>query len=172
MWLQRLDRLYLLHRIEKKCFKVYKLSGSQRNKCTYDKENYHESTFTDLGNFYNVAVRDLTLTCETDGFDEALLLTQLQHTSNCYSLQQIIDLNKRLQHYVRRNAWTAPKTKWNILVSEQIMKQLPNDDKGEFLSMIEALPPALRRNVGAIQDIQGLNHLATSIELEKKSRCY
>ena len=46
------------------------------------------------------------------------------------------------------------------------MKQLPNDDIGEFLSMIEALPPALRRNVGAIQDIQDLHHLATSIELE------
>ena len=110
MWLQRLDRLYLLHRIEKKCFKVYKLSASQRNKYTYDKENYHESTFIDLGNFYNVAVRDLTLTCETDGFDEALLPTQLRHTSILNSIQLIIDLSKRLQHYVRRNAWTAPKT--------------------------------------------------------------
>ena len=77
MWLQRLHRYYLLHRIEKNCFKVYKLCASQRNKYTYDKENYHESTFTNLDNFYNVAVRDLALTCEIDGFDEALLPTQL-----------------------------------------------------------------------------------------------
>lgn len=58
------------------------------------------------------------------------------------------------------------KTKWDILVSDFIMQQLPNNDIAEFLTMIESLPPVLRRNLGALQNIQGLRQLGTSIEME------
>ena len=60
-----------------------------------------------------------------------------------------------------------PKTKWNFFISDSIKDQLTEPDIQEFLTTIEKLPWALKRNIGGLHEIQGLSSLAHAIEMEK-----
>ena len=75
---------------------------------------------------------------------------------------------KRWLHHNLLNGIQRPQKqlKCNVLVSDQITKQLPHEDIEAFLTAVKQLPPALLRNLGGLQEMNGIAKLAQSIEMK------
>ena len=55
-----------------------------------------------------------------------------------------------------RNTNKQAPTKWDVFISNTIKSQLHDTEVHEFLTAIDQLPPALKRNLGGLHEIIGL----------------
>ena len=80
---------------------------------------------------------------------------------------RIKKINKRLQQILYQPKPQKHPNKWDVMISDQIQTQLPNEEIEEFLTEIDKLHPTLKRNLGGIHELVNLRKLATAIEMEK-----
>ena len=99
----------------------------------------------------------------TDGFDESTI-------SSLSQARVKLPIHKRSQDFLRwlhaqltQTRKPKPKESWDVYISEQVKSKLPDEKIGDFPTAIEHLQPTLKRNLGGIQDINGLHQLAEAV---------
>ena len=120
-----------------------------------------------MEDFHYVKITDEGTLLSTDGF----------HESTISSLSQArvkLPIHKRSQDFLRwlhaqltQTRKPKPKESWDVYISEQVKSKLPDEKIGDFLTAIEHLQPTLKRNLGGIQDINGLHQLAEAVAMGK-----
>ena len=119
--------------------------------------------YQDLNEFYCVTVTVGQEYFETDGFYEPATTITLPRGPRFF--EQFHTLHQWMLSNIPHHKPTW-KHKWDIFMSGQIKAQLHKQEIQDFLTAIEQLPDALRRNIGGLHEIAGLTYLAQAIEME------
>ena len=164
-WLQKDDRSYLILRMDKNSYRFFKLKERSRTKFIYDRDYSHDTTIYGFTGLRVVQVQVTPSTFITDGFEEISPSLQTDINQQHTISRRLVSLKQWL-HQNLFNLETQKQSKWNVPVSEQINTQLPNEDIEAFLKAVEELPPVLRRNLGGIQEMNGIAMLAQAMELD------
>ena len=166
LWLQKNDRTQLLQRISPYVYRVYALKSSTRRIWKYHRYIFHETMFESLADFQHVTVQTQENIILTDGFDETII-------SALSRARLQLPLHKRTQDFkqwvlaqINYKPTQKKQTSWDVFISDKVKSKLPNEEIEDFLSAVEQLHPTLRRNIGGIQEVEGLSELAEAIIMD------
>ena len=141
------------------------MSKAGRNKYLYDKATWHETDIYDTTGYFQVSVENLNQMIETDGYDETMLPYQATTPPTGSIFQLARRFHGWVQQHLRNLNPVETKTSRHVSISANVQTQLHRTDVQDFLSAIETLPAASKRNLGGIQEIMDLPRLAQSIEM-------
>ena len=146
---------------------LFLLDSITRLKYTYDKARSHETLLYSLSDYYCVAVKEEEMHITTDGFDDILLKNIDKQLLRLPIYHRIQTLQKWLHSNLLNYRPKPAKSSWDVMISDSIKTQPHNKDVAAFLTEVENLPPALKRNLGGLHEITGIANLAHSIEMDE-----
>lgn len=124
-----------------------------------------ETDIYDTIGYFKVSVANKSQTIETDGYDETLIPSRATNKNVGLIFHLAQNLQGWLHTYIAKVKPGTIKTSWDVSISANVRSQLECEGVRDFLSAIETLPTALRRNLSGIHEISGLSKLAQSIEM-------